>query len=184
MVLLEFESLEMARAWLESAEYAPARAVRHRTARTRMIATEGVAPAAAARAATVRVFFYGLFMDGEALRAKGLHPLGSRRACVPGRALRIGRRATLVPDLGGCVHGMLIDLERSELEELYAEPTVAAYRPEAILAMVADGSWLPALCYVLPESDEPPAPNPAYAEELRRVASRLGLPPDYVAGIR
>jgi hypothetical protein len=132
----------------------------------------------------VPVFFYGLFMDGDALRAKGLHPLGSRRACVPGRALRIGRRATLVPHPTRCVHGMLIDLERTELEELYAEPTVAAYRPEAVLAMVADGSWLPALCYVLPESDEPPTPNPAYAEELRRVASRLGLPPDYVAGIR
>jgi|SRR6266850_5873638 len=44
---------------------------------------------------TINVFFYGLFMDAEALRAKGLHPTNSRQVCVLGMALQIGKRATL-----------------------------------------------------------------------------------------
>ncbi len=48
----------------------------------------------------IEVFFYGLFMDADLLRAKGAHPVNVRPACVPGFALRIGQRATLlrIPD--------------------------------------------------------------------------------------
>lgn len=44
VVILEFESVERAKAWLVSAEYREARALRHRAARTRMIVIEGLAP--------------------------------------------------------------------------------------------------------------------------------------------
>lgn len=44
MVVLEFESLEKARAWWGSREYAGPRALRQRSARTRMIAVEGYSP--------------------------------------------------------------------------------------------------------------------------------------------
>ncbi len=43
LVILEFESIEQAKAWLHSPEYAPARALRHRYARTNMVVIEGVA---------------------------------------------------------------------------------------------------------------------------------------------
>src|SRR5258705_14000246 len=46
----------------------------------------------------IDVFFYGLFMDADALRAKGLHPVDPRAACVRGFALHVGQRATLVPN--------------------------------------------------------------------------------------
>ena len=42
LVILEFESLEKAKAWLGSPEYQPARQMRHRTAKTNMVAIEGV----------------------------------------------------------------------------------------------------------------------------------------------
>ena len=42
LVILEFESIEQAKAWLESPEYSPARAMRHRTAITNMVVIEGV----------------------------------------------------------------------------------------------------------------------------------------------
>lgn len=42
LVILEFESLEKAKAWLGSPEYHPARQMRHRTARTNMVVIEGV----------------------------------------------------------------------------------------------------------------------------------------------
>jgi uncharacterized protein (DUF1330 family) len=42
LVILEFPSAERAKAWLNSAEYAPARALRHKYARTNMVLVEGV----------------------------------------------------------------------------------------------------------------------------------------------
>ncbi|GAB4503031.1 MAG: DUF1330 domain-containing protein [Anaerolineales bacterium] len=41
LVILEFETLERAKAWLNSPEYAPARALRHQYARTNMVVVEG-----------------------------------------------------------------------------------------------------------------------------------------------
>jgi hypothetical protein len=132
----------------------------------------------------INVFFYGLFMDTEALRANGLHPDNARQACVSGMALRIGRRATLAPDSARCVHGFVIGLSHTEVDRLYAEPSVAEYGPEAVIAQLADRSCIPALCFNLPPSDEAVEANPEYAEKLRVVAGRLGLPADYTASIR
>ncbi len=42
LVILEFPSLERARQWWASPEYADAKAIRMRAAQTRMIATEGL----------------------------------------------------------------------------------------------------------------------------------------------
>ena len=42
LVILEFESVERAKVWLDSPEYAPARALRHKYARTNMVVVEGV----------------------------------------------------------------------------------------------------------------------------------------------
>ncbi len=48
LVLLEFPTLEQARAWWRSPEYAPAKALRQRSARTEMLLVEsGALPAAA-----------------------------------------------------------------------------------------------------------------------------------------
>ena len=132
----------------------------------------------------IDVFFYGLFMDAESLEAKGFHPVNGRLAHVPGMALVIGRRATLVPDPGKSAHGFVFGLTHDEIDRLYAEPSVAAYRPEAVIVRLADQSCVPALCFNLPPSDEAVQDNPEYAEKLRALASRLGLPADYVAGIR
>jgi uncharacterized protein (DUF1330 family) len=42
VVIIEFESMEQARAWWNSTEYRPALDLRHQTARTKMILTEGL----------------------------------------------------------------------------------------------------------------------------------------------
>ena len=43
LVILEFPSMEQARAWVESSEYAPARALRQRSSRSNIIVVEGAA---------------------------------------------------------------------------------------------------------------------------------------------
>jgi hypothetical protein len=60
----------------------------------------------------VEVFFYGLFMDEELLRGKGLEPEGGEIAAIDGFALRIGQRAALVPTPGAKVYGLVFSLTR------------------------------------------------------------------------
>src|SRR5204863_6051949 len=42
LVILQFPTFDRAKAWLHSQEYAPARALRHRHARTNMVLVDGV----------------------------------------------------------------------------------------------------------------------------------------------
>ena len=131
----------------------------------------------------ISVFFYGLFMDAEALRAKGINPTSPRRGRVEGYSLRIGQRATLIPDAKACVYGVLMDLSHQEIEQLYAEPSVRVYRPEAVLAELDNASRVAALCFNLPEAPGLDERNDVYAQRLRDLASRLDLPATYVKGI-
>jgi len=132
----------------------------------------------------IEAFFYGLFMDADLLRAKGAQPVNIRTASVPGFALRIGQRATLLPTPEARAHGILMQLTHSEIEQLYSEASVRAYCAEAVLAELADGSGIPALCFNLLIAPGPEEANPEYAAKLRDLARRLGLPSNYVASIQ
>ena len=63
----------------------------------------------------IEVFSYGLFMDADLLRAKGVHPVGIRPAWLPGFALRIGQRATLIRNPDSRAHGLLMELTHDEM---------------------------------------------------------------------
>ncbi|MDQ3818647.1 MAG: gamma-glutamylcyclotransferase [Acidobacteriota bacterium] len=131
----------------------------------------------------VEVFFYGLFMDEALLRGKGVDPKNRRLAFVDNFGLIIGARATLVRRAGRKVYGVLFSLTHAEVDALYSESSVSAYRPEAVMAQVADGSLVPALCFNLPVEPSPDERNPEYAAKLREVAKGIGLPVDYVSSI-
>lgn len=128
-------------------------------------------------------FFYGLFMDAAVLAAKGISAPSGRTGIVREWALRIGQRATMVPEPGRAVHGVVMPLPLSDLDRLYAETSVQMYRPVAVLVEGTDGTVVPALTYVLPEPPAPDERNPEYAAKLRALAERLGLPPEYAASI-
>ena len=129
---------------------------------------------------SVDVFFYGLFMEESALREKGIRPANARRASVDGFSLRLGARATLIPDAAKCVHGMLMSLTHRDLDQLYAEPSVAAYRPEAVIARLPEGGSIAALCFNLPMVPAGVQSNSDYAARLQAVARKLGLPESYI----
>jgi len=132
----------------------------------------------------IKVFFYGLFMDADLLQAKGAYPVNMRPACVPGFALRIGQRATLLEVPDARAYGILMELTHDEIEQLYSDASVRAYRPEAVLAELTDGSRVPALCFNLLVPPRPEEVNSEYASNLRDLARQLGLPADYVASIQ
>lgn len=127
------------------------------------------------------VFYYGLFLDAELLRAEGYFPQNPEIAFVEGFKLRIGRRAALAPAAGSRVYGSLMSMTVDELQRLYAEPSLTAYKPTAVLAHLARGGVRAALCYNL--SEPPPASerNEEYAKKLRVAARKVGLPPEYLA---
>lgn len=123
-------------------------------------------------------------MDEELLRSKGAKPANIRRASAPGFMLRVGQRATLLRSANGLAHGILMELTHAEIDQLYAEPSVQAYRPEAVLCELHDGSQIPALCFNLVEPPRPGEANSEYAARLRDLAARLGLPSEYVESIQ
>jgi Gamma-glutamyl cyclotransferase, AIG2-like len=128
----------------------------------------------------IAVFFYGFFMDVALLEQKGIHPTAVRRAAVHGFSIRIGHRATLVPDATGKVYGVVMNLSRDDVDRLYAEPSVLMYRPEAVSCELQNGERLPALCYTLACPPAPDERNDDYARQLRELAARLDLPADYI----
>ncbi len=132
----------------------------------------------------VDVFFYGLFMDEALLRGKGLNPSDRRVAYVEDFRLAIGARATLVPCAGSVVYGVLFSLTRAEVDALYSEESVSAYRPRHLTARVAGAGDAKALCFNLPAPPAADERNPQYASKLRELAARLGLPRAYVSSIR
>jgi hypothetical protein len=132
----------------------------------------------------INVFFYGLFMDADLLRSKGAHPSNVRPASVPGFALRIGQRATLLKASDARAYGMMMELTHDEIEQLYSESSVRAYRPEALITELTDGSQVAALCFNLLVAPAPQEANAEYASKLRRLAQRLGFPAEYIEGIR
>ena len=131
----------------------------------------------------INVFFYGLFMDEDLLRSKGITSPNLLVASVQGFQLRIGNRATLVPVADERVFGLVASLSHIEVERLYAEPGLQPYRPEAVLARLLTGETLAALCFNLVEPPSVAEHNPEYAARLRTLAAHLELPPDYVSSI-
>ena len=131
----------------------------------------------------VDVFFYGLFMDEELLRDKGISPSDAVLAAVRGFELRIGERAALAPASSGRVHGVVMSLPVDDVARLYAEPNVRAYEPQAVLVELQRGGIIPALCYNLPVPPPATARNPEYAAKLRAIAEKVGLPDRYIDGI-
>jgi hypothetical protein len=131
----------------------------------------------------IAVFFYGLFMDESLLHGKGIDLPNIQVATVSGFRLRIGQRATLVPDQNGRVYGVIATLTHKEIVQLYAEPSVQDYQPEAVVANMADGESIPALCFNLVVPPPPDEHNPEYGRKLRELAEQLGFPTEYVTSI-
>lgn len=135
------------------------------------------------RELTIDAFFYGLFMDETVLIEANVVPREPRRAVISGYRLHLGERATMVPEFGSQVFGMLFAITHAELHRLYSMPGLQAYRPQSVLAQLLDGSVCAASAYNLVTLPEQTQPNPAYAEKLRAVLTRLGFPDSYVNSV-
>ena len=125
--------------------------------------------------ASETVFFYGLFMDADLLRKKGLSPRDIRVACVDGYGLRIGERATLAPSETEEVFGSVMVLKTDELKLLYSDETVTDYLPVRLTAIDMEGNPIKSISYILP-MEQLSGRNPDYARSLLIAAEKIGLP--------
>jgi hypothetical protein len=132
----------------------------------------------------VEVFFYGLFMDQDLLRKKGVGPVDPEVAWIDGLGLRIGKRAALVRSPQSRAYGVVMSLRPDDLTRLYSEAGLEAYRPEAVLAHLARGGMIAAVCYNLAKPPAPSERNSDYAAKLRVVARKVGLPADYIDSLQ
>ena len=131
----------------------------------------------------VNIFFYGFFMDAALLQAEGFSPENSIIAELHGYSLRIGNRATLVPDANKTVYGSLMSMTHDEIDKLYSVESLKAYRYVPVIVHTKDGKTLPALCFILPDPPADHERNEEYARKLKSAAIRCGLPEEYVNAI-
>lgn len=125
------------------------------------------------------VFFYGLFMDELLLKDKGLNPSKAFMASVHGYNLKIGERATIVPDNHKIVYGMVMQLTKKELECLYNDNGVRDYLPVEMTALKADGNSVAVISYILP-IEKISGKNNNYAQKLCELVSKLDFPRSYI----
>lgn len=130
----------------------------------------------------VAVFFYGLFMDESLLRSRGIRPSRATVGYVRGYALRVGKRATLLPDEDNRAYGVLMTLRAEDVTALYSDESVADYAAESVSVVLPDGTSESAVCYNLRE-DKLEGANAQYARSLLALAGKLGLPPEYLRQI-
>jgi len=122
------------------------------------------------------IFFYGLFMDENVLRAKSVEPRAARRAVVRDYQLKIGQRAMLVRQPSSQAYGMVYALTDHEIDSLYSEPGLEMYHPEVVVATFEDGSSNEVTTFNLDDTSGTEEPNLEYAAKLRLVLERLGFP--------
>jgi len=121
------------------------------------------------------IFFYGLYMDAEILRERGVSPRKIRIGRVAGRKLRIGNNSTLLMNENAEAHGIVCSLTHSEIYALYGGCGLNQYQPEAVIVKTEEQD-VPALCYVLldpPANDEG---NEAYFQKLSSCMKKYGMP--------
>ncbi len=129
------------------------------------------------------VFFYGLFMDVEMLKQKGINPQNPRVAMIMDYGLRIGERATLRTSPGETSYGILMQVSERDLKILYSEDSVSDYVPEEVRVKIDGGIEVIAHCYNLP-GNLLSGSNPSYAKALYELAISLDFPSDYLQKIR
>ena len=127
----------------------------------------------------MEVFFYGLFMDEDILKRKGIHPSNPRKGYLNNYTLKIGQRASLIPCENEQAYGILMEVSEEEISRLYAEKSVADYIPEEVEVVTESGECLIATCYNLP-LELLTGTNAAYARSLYALAEKLHFPEAYL----
>jgi len=121
------------------------------------------------------VFFYGLYMDEEILKSKGVEPRDKRKALVNGYELRLGNMATLLRKENAKAYGMVYSLTHEEIDILYKNSGLTQYVNEALMVELEDKSSIVTLCSVLLDEPKVDERNDEYYQKLVSCMKKYGL---------
>lgn len=133
----------------------------------------------------VPYFSYGSNMASAGMEERCAAPAILGVATAQGYRFRIAKRgyATIVPDPGSVVHGLLWSLTDADLTALdQYEGVPAGHYTRTTLPVLVRGKPLEAQVY-LAADPAPGKPRRGYLETITRAARDLGLPPDYIADL-
>jgi hypothetical protein len=130
----------------------------------------------------MKVFFYGLFMDTELLKRKGIHSQSEGISFLDNYTIKIGERATLTRCDGEKAFGVVMELEQKDVRKLYSDPGVSDYMPEEVSIITGAGETVNAICYILKEGSTHVA-DKVYATELFHLVKKLGFADEYLKKI-
>jgi len=123
-------------------------------------------------------------MDVYLLKDMGLHPKVLGPAELPDFQIRIGDRATLVPNPESTAYGVVMELSDNEAATLYSKPDVSDYQPETVSAiLISNGTIQRSSCYNLPLDQLGSGSNVEYAEKLSMLVLELGFSSAYASEI-
>jgi len=122
------------------------------------------------------VFFYGLYMDEEVLKSKGITIRNQRSAYVNDYELRIGDLATLLHSKNSRAYGMVYAMTHKEIASLYEGSGLDSYVLEALLCTLSDGSKIVVLCKNLEKAPKEDESNKEYFTKLKNCMDKYGLP--------
>lgn len=123
-----------------------------------------------------KVFFYGLYMDEEILKSKGVEPRERQAVCARGYKLRVGKLATLLRDENSEAYGLVYSLTYEEIDKLYKDSGLTQYIAETVLVETENKEELVALCCILLEPPKTDESNIDYFESLIKCMKKYNLP--------
>ena len=122
------------------------------------------------------VFFYGLYMDEEILKSKGVVIRNQRKAYIDSYALRIGNLATLMRKDNSRAYGMVYAMTQKEIYSLYEGVGLEQYVTEALLCTLDDGNQIAVLCKNLVEVPKEGESNDEYFVKLKECMEGYAFP--------
>lgn len=119
------------------------------------------------------VFFYGLFMDMAALRARGVQPADEQIVTVPNHVVRLRAKAVLLEVQGGMAAGVLARITETDFRTLYEHQI--DYREIQVSALTRSGRSIPAVTMVHRDPDHVGSTDPIYSARWHELTTRLNI---------
>ena len=132
--------------------------------------------------ARIWTFFYGSFMNLEVLKKLSIVPAAVEVATLSGFDIFIRPLANLTRSSDRSVYGAVANTTHAELVRLYgyaSDKLGGTYLPQAVLVLMRNGTWLPAMCYVASELSGRPATND-YVDLIVNAAKHYAFPRSYI----
>jgi len=122
-------------------------------------------------------------MDIDVLLKNGINASNPRYGVLNHYTLKIGNRASLVPSINEKSYGIVMSINKEDLDKLYSDPSVSDYLPEKVVIVTESNDAVKAVCYILPPTSIS-GTNKSYAKALHNLANRLCFPSEYLESIR